>query len=87
MLRDRLVCGISKHRIQRWLSKTTLNFKNGYEIALGMEIAAKNAKDIQQAVLTLEASQMTGRQNVSKVCGSLKNARRRLLQCYGVLPM
>ena len=50
MFRDHLVCGINEDRIQRrLLSEVTLNFKKAYEIAVGMEIAAKNTKDIQQA--------------------------------------
>ena len=47
MLRDRLVCGMNDDRIQRrLLLEITLNFKKAYEIAVEMEIAAKNAKDI-----------------------------------------
>ena len=49
MLRDRLVCGISDDRIQRrLLSESTLKFDKAWEIARAMELAAQNAKDIQQ---------------------------------------
>lgn len=47
ILRDCLVCGINEDRTQRrLLSETTLSFKKAYEIAVGMEIAAKTTKDI-----------------------------------------
>ena len=49
MLRDRLVCGINDDRIQRrLLSESSLKFERAWEIAQAMELAAKNAKDIQQ---------------------------------------
>ena len=37
-----------------------------------MDTATKNAKDIQQAALTLGSRQMSGQQNVSKVSGNVK---------------
>ena len=47
-LRDRLVCGINDVKMQkRLLSETTLTFKKAVEIATSMEIAAKNAEDLQ----------------------------------------
>lgn len=48
MLRDRLVCGINNDAIQRrLLSEAELTFKKAMELALGMETAAKNMKEIQ----------------------------------------
>ena len=86
MLRDRLVCGINEDRIQRrLLSETTLNFKKAYEIAVGMEIAAKNAKDIQQAALSLEGNQIPTQQNVNKVSENVKLQGRNdwsAMECY-----
>ena len=90
MLRDRLVCGINDDRMQRRLlctpSETTLNFKKAYEIAVGMETATKNAKDIQQGSLTLEWNQMSDQQKVYKV-NEIINTQGRdnsgaLLNCY-----
>ncbi|VDI55683.1 Hypothetical predicted protein [Mytilus galloprovincialis] len=48
MLRDRLVCGIKDDRIQRrLLAETDLTFKRAMDISTAMEMAAKNAQDIQ----------------------------------------
>ena len=48
MIRDRLVCGINDDRIQRrLLSETALDFKKAFEIALSMETAEKNARELQ----------------------------------------
>ena len=48
MLRDRLVCGINHEGIQRrLLSEKNLTYDNALEIALAMEAAAKDTKDLQ----------------------------------------
>ncbi|CAC5400159.1 unnamed protein product [Mytilus coruscus] len=48
MLRDRLVCGIKEDRIQRrLLAEPGLTFKKAMEVATAMEMAAKNAHDLQ----------------------------------------
>ncbi|CAC5376393.1 unnamed protein product [Mytilus coruscus] len=48
MLRDRLVCGIKEDRIQRrLLAEPGLTFKKAMEVATAMEMAAKNAQDLQ----------------------------------------
>ena len=53
MLRDRLVCGINHEGIQRrLLSEKYLTFDNALEIALAMEAAAKDTKDLQSASST-----------------------------------
>ena len=89
MLRDRLVCGINDDRIQRrLLSETTLNFKKAYEMAVGMETAAKNARDIQQGSMTLEERQTpSGQQhNVNKVNEHMKRQQSgdtpKGIECY-----
>ena len=48
MLRDQLVCGVNDDRIQLKLlaEKDTLTFENAMELALAMEAASKNAKDL-----------------------------------------
>ncbi|XP_077861637.1 uncharacterized protein LOC144342207 [Saccoglossus kowalevskii] len=59
MLRDRLVCGIQDDRIQRrLLSESALDFKKAMELAQGIEIATKNATDIQ----VLKAATPQGRE-------------------------
>ena len=48
MLRDRLVCGINDAGIQRrLLSKSELTYKKAFDMALGVESAERNAKDLQ----------------------------------------
>jgi len=48
MLRDRLVCSVQDEHIQRGLlPEKGLDCKKAMEIAHGMEVAAKNATDIQ----------------------------------------
>ncbi|KAJ8046093.1 Cellular nucleic acid-binding protein [Holothuria leucospilota] len=49
MLRDRLVCGVNNERIQRHLlSQAKLTFDKALDLALGLELAAKNADDLKQ---------------------------------------
>ena len=50
MLRDRLVCGINDNYIQRrLLSEPRLDFKKAMELALGLETAVKNARELQSS--------------------------------------
>ena len=59
MLRDRLVCSINHEGIQRrLLSEKNLTFDNALEIALAMEAAAKDTKDLQSASSTTLTSQL-----------------------------
>ena len=47
MLRDRLVCGINNHQIQkRLLAETVLNFQKAVELALAMESASRSVGDL-----------------------------------------
>ncbi|XP_078077530.1 uncharacterized protein LOC144499289 [Mustelus asterias] len=56
MLRDRLVCGINEDNFQRRLSEEMiLSFQEDVEISQGMEMAASNSRDIQQANGSAEA--------------------------------
>ena len=50
MIRDRLVCGISKTSIiqRRLLSENDLTLQKAIDLAIGMEIADKNAWDLQK---------------------------------------
>ena len=48
MLRDRLVCGVSDQRVQRrLLAEAKLTFQKAYDIALAMEAAERNARELQ----------------------------------------
>ena len=48
MLRDRLVCGVADPAIQkRLLQEKTLKFKRAFELAQGMEAAARGTADLQ----------------------------------------
>ena len=50
MLRDRVVCGVKDTRIQRrLLCEKTLDFSKTLSLAQSMEIAEKNAQDLQRA--------------------------------------
>ncbi|KAG8191042.1 hypothetical protein JTE90_029485 [Oedothorax gibbosus] len=53
MLRDRIVCGIQDEAIQRkLLSENALTLARATEIALSMEMAAKNAGDLKVALVS-----------------------------------
>ena len=59
MLRDRLVCGINHEGIQcRLLLEKNLTYDNALEIALAMEVAAKDTKDLQSAPSILVSAQL-----------------------------
>ena len=50
MLRDRVVCGINEAAIQRCLlAEPRLTLQKAMELALGMESAAQNSKELQQS--------------------------------------
>ena len=78
MLRDRLICGINHEGIQRrLLSEKNLTFNNALEIALAMEAATKDTKDLQgassTATLTLQLHYVTtGLNSPGKFKGSGK---------------
>ena len=64
MIWGRLVCGVSDDCIQRRLlseTETRLDFKKALEIALGMEMADKNARELQSQS-SAAARQLPGRQ-------------------------
>ena len=47
MLRDLLVCGINNEQIQRMLlAESSLDFKKSMKLAISMETALKNARDL-----------------------------------------
>lgn len=71
MLHDRLVCGVQDERIQcRLLSERDLDFRKAMEIAQGMEVAAKNATDIQVASSSLTPQ---GKEETVKKYNTMKN--------------
>ena len=70
MLRDRLVCGINDERIQRrLLAEHDLGFKKAFEIAQGMETAAKNSRDLRGASSDAEVG-------VNKIIGAKSSKTR-----------
>ena len=68
MLRDRLVCGVNDERIQRrLLAEADISFKRAYDVALAMEAAERNSKELQG----------TAADNVHKVYTNKKGGRAR----------
>ena len=48
MLRVRLVCGVNDQRVQRrLLAEADLTFQKAYDIAIAMEAAERNARELQ----------------------------------------
>ncbi|XP_033637865.1 uncharacterized protein K02A2.6-like [Asterias rubens] len=72
MLRDRLVCGLKDERVQRrLLSEPSLKFKKAWEISQAMELAMKNAKDLQRNLESLPVPVAAGPlQQANKVASS-----------------
>ena len=51
MIRDRLVCGINDHEIQRrLLQESNLTYQSAYDIVQAMETALKNIQDLRKTV-------------------------------------
>ena len=78
MLRDRLVCGINDAGIQRrLLSESELTYKKAFDMALGVESAERNAKDLQsqkgEAIHMIEVSAKQGAQASGKVGQNTSN--------------
>ena len=91
MLRDRLVCGINDDRIQRrLLSETDLDFDKALKIATAMEMAAKNAVDVQkQTQATQQVHKVTSKGGnhgtTTKKPASGFNSEKKVIhgqQCY-----
>ena len=74
MIRDRLVCSMNNDHIQRrLLSETELDLKKALELALRMETAAKNVRELQG---TSRAAEPQLRKDVCKV------QREAINNCY-----
>ena len=74
MLRDRLVCGVNHEGIQRrLLSEKDLTYEKALEIALAMEAAAKDTRDLLAASNT-----PTGLHYIATGGGSFKNRSGRV---------
>ena len=78
MLRDRLVCCINDAGIQRrLLSESELTYKKAFDMALGVESAERNAKDLQsqigEAIHMSEVSAKQGAQASGKVGPNTSN--------------
>ena len=73
MLRDRLVCGVEEPKIQRrLLAEPALSFDKAFELALALESADKNAKDLQPTSLTT-VNQVQHKKNCYR-CGDKHSA-------------
>ena len=75
MLRDRLVVGINDENIQkRLLSEKDLQFEKARDMAIGMESAAKNARDIAKTInIETSTSQISPTSNVHNITKSKQN--------------
>ena len=73
MLRDRLVCGMDEDFIQRrLLAEPNLTYKKALELALGLETAAKNARELQTTAASGQAVVHTlGMSSTSQVTGAV----------------
>ena len=59
MIRDRLVCGINDHGIQRrLLQESKLTYQSAYDIAQAMETASKNIQDLCKTVPAVQHVQV-----------------------------
>ena len=77
ILRDRLVCGVNDDRIQLKLlaEKDTLTFENAMDLALAMEAASKNAKDLCAGITSATV-------NTVKQGNQSKSSKRKVLQLW-----
>lgn len=62
MLRDRLVCGVNNHQIQkRLLAEPGLKYQKAVELALAMESASKNVGDLHMTKTNANSARSTER--------------------------
>ena len=82
MLRDRLVCGINNHQIQRrLLAETELTYQKAVELALAMESASKNVGDLH--VSKTNANPGTPTEQIDKVThGKQASMWKKNQDCY-----
>ena len=79
-LRDRLVCGLANESIQkRLLTEANLTLKKALELSLGMELAAKDATELQNKGATglnrvAKHKSQQGRQQKCYRCGKRNHA-------------
>ena len=90
MLRDRLVCGVNSVRVQkRLLAETALTFDSAFKLSTAMEMAEKNAVDLQSTRPTgagedNSKSKMADDVNKVEAGGSGKeiSGSKKLLECW-----
>ena len=58
MLRDRVVCGIRDVHLRRLLAESELTFKKAFEICQAMELAHKNAQNLQSTQSSQKSATM-----------------------------
>ena len=82
MLRDRLVCDINDHRVQRrLLAEPTLTLEKALELAQAAETAERNAKEIGRAAPTTTIHAVSSDQRQKKG-GARQSTNARPSQCY-----
>jgi len=73
MLRDRLVCGVNEVKIQRrLLAEANLTYKTAVDIAIGMEVASRNAQELQHS-----ADMKTAGQDVNRLRAEVGQQERK----------
>ena len=82
MLRDRLVCGVSNHQIQkRLLAEPGLKYQKAVELALAMESASKNVGDLHMTKTNANSARST--EYVDRVAhGKRTSLGKRNEECY-----
>ena len=82
MLRDRLVCGINNHQIQkRLLAEPDLKYQKAVELALAMESASKNVGDLHMTKTNANLARST--EYVDKVMhGKHTSLGKKNQECY-----
>lgn len=77
MLRDRIVVGVNDDKIQRrLLSEATLDFKRAFEIAQGLESAAKSADEISKASRALPTAGSGASGDIHKVTRNTRQSTK-----------
>ena len=62
MLRDRLVCGVLDYRLQRrLLAESNLTFSKALDLAVAVELAEKNVRDLQNTHTATQESRPSPR--------------------------
>ena len=81
MLRDRLVCGVEEAKIQRQLlAEPDLTFDKAFKLAIAVESAEENAKDLWQPISTATINRMQHKKNCH--CHSATDCKFKTAECH-----